>query len=40
MTLLLEPEEVLDTKEKDVDVHTMTLQDVFVALCGKEETHE
>ena len=40
VTLLLEPGEELDTKGRDVDVRTMTLQDVFVALCGKEETHE
>ena len=40
VTLLLEPGEELDTRGRDVDVRTMTLQDVFVALCGKEETYE
>lgn len=35
-TLLLEPGEELDTLGKDVDIRYLSLQDIFVALCGNE----
>lgn len=38
VTLLLEAGESFDKAEKDVDVKPVSLQDVFVALCGGEET--
>lgn len=37
ITLMLEAGEVFDKKGKDVEVNPLSLQDVFVALCGKEE---
>ena len=40
VTVLLNPGEELDTKGRDVDIRPLSLQDVFVALCGKEESYE
>lgn len=37
ITLMLDKGEVFDKKGKDVEVSPLNLQDVFVALCGKEE---
>lgn len=37
ITLMLDKGEVFDKKGKDVEVSPLSLQDVFVALCGKEE---
>lgn len=39
-TILLESGQELDTKGRDVDVTPVILQDIFVALCGKEESNE
>lgn len=38
VTLFLEPGESFDKSGKDIDVSPVSLQDVFVALCGGEET--
>lgn len=38
VTLLLEQGESFDKSGKDIDVSPVSLQDVFVALCGGEET--
>lgn len=38
VTLILEAGEAFDAAGRDVDVRPMSLQDVFVALCGREET--
>lgn len=40
VTVLLNPGEEPDTKGRDVDIRPLSLQDVFVALCGKEESYE
>ena len=40
VTVLLNPDEEPDTKGRDVDIRPLSLQDVFVALCGKEESYE
>lgn len=40
VTVLLNPGEEPDTKGRDVDIRPLSLQDVFVALCGKEENYE
>ena len=40
VTVLLNPGEEPDTKGRDVDIRSLSLQDVFVALCGKEESYE
>ena len=40
VTVLLNPGEEPDTKGRDVDIRPQSLQDVFVALCGKEESYE
>lgn len=40
VTVLLDIGENLDKKGRDVDFSPMSLQDVFVALCGKEEVYE
>ncbi len=37
ITLMLDAGEVFDKEGKDVEVRPLNLQDVFVALCGKEE---
>ena len=37
ITLMLDEGEVFDKEGKDVEVRPLNLQDVFVALCGKEE---
>lgn len=38
VTLLLKAGETFDPAGRDVDVRPMSLQDVFVALCGREES--
>lgn len=38
VTLLLKAGETFDPADRDVDVRPMSLQDVFVALCGREES--
>lgn len=38
VTLLLKSGETFDPAGRDVDVRPMSLQDVFVALCGREES--
>lgn len=40
VTVLLNSGEEPDTKGRDVDIRPLSLQDVFVALCGKEESYE
>ncbi|MDD6658078.1 MAG: ABC transporter ATP-binding protein [Lachnospiraceae bacterium] len=40
VTVLLNPGEEPDAKGRDVDIRPLSLQDVFVALCGKEESYE
>lgn len=40
VTLLLDAGETFDKNGYDVDVSPLSLQDVFVALCGKEEVYE
>lgn len=37
ITLMLDKGEVFDKEGKDVEVSPLNLQDIFVALCGKEE---
>ncbi|MGN0131127.1 MAG: ATP-binding cassette domain-containing protein [Lachnospiraceae bacterium] len=38
VTLLLDRGEAFDDGGRDLDIRPMSLQDVFVALCGREET--
>ena len=40
MTVLLDRGEEPDAKGRDVDIRPLSLQDVFVALCGREEIYE
>lgn len=40
VTLLLDAGETFDKNGYDVDMSPLSLQDVFVALCGKEEVYE
>ena len=37
ITLMLDGGEIFDKKGRDVEVSPLSLQDVFVALCGREE---
>jgi len=38
ITVMLHEGETFDKETRDIDVSPMSLQDVFVALCGREET--
>lgn len=40
VTVLLDRGEEPDAKGRDVDIRPLSLQDVFVALCGREEIYE